>query len=118
MVTLATQVCPIARTYHASCLLGKYMIVVGGEASILADLQDIWVFDLEERLWKQLNYLNTESFHAKRFHTASTVSGNRVITFGGCHSEYIHLNEVNIFDLNSLVNNGDTNISCEKVIFS
>ncbi len=62
--------------------------------------------------------MNTESFHAKRFHTASAVSNNRVVTFGGCHSEYVHLNEVNIFDLTNFVLNGDTNINCEKVIFS
>jgi len=40
---------PSARTYHASCLLGKYMITVGGEA--LSDLRDFWAFDLETSRW-------------------------------------------------------------------
>ena len=40
---------PSARTYHASCLLGKYMVVVGGEAN--SDLKDLWALDLEERRW-------------------------------------------------------------------
>lgn len=93
------------------------MIVCGGEAAVLADLQDIWAFDLEAQIWTQLVYLNSESFHAKRFHTASAVSQNRVITFGGCHSEYVHMNEVNIFDLSNFVNNSDADITCEKVNF-
>lgn len=47
MVQLSSQVAPIARTYHASCLVGKYMIICGGEATVLADLQDIWALDIE-----------------------------------------------------------------------
>lgn len=61
--------------------------------------------------------MNHENFHAKRFHTASAISLNRVVTFGGCHSEYVHLNEVNIFDLTSFIENGDSYISCVKVNF-
>ncbi len=37
---------PSARTYHASCLAGKYMITIGGEAN--SDLKDLWALDLEE----------------------------------------------------------------------
>jgi hypothetical protein len=113
MVMPETQNNPLARTYHASCLLDKFMIVSGGEAQILADLQDLWAFNLETREWRELKF--TERFHAKRFHTASAISGNRVVTFGGCHSEYVHLNEVNIFDLTNFVSKGDVNISCIKV---
>jgi len=94
------------------------MIICGGEAAVLADLQDIWAFNLENQTWNALIFINQESFHAKRFHTASAVSRNRVITFGGCHSEYVHLNEVNIFDLTNFVENGDTTITCEKVVYS
>ena len=51
LVTIQTPAVPIARTYHASCLVGKYMVVSGGEAAVLADLQDMWAFDLELRIW-------------------------------------------------------------------
>ena len=50
-MTIQTPAVPIARTYHASCLVGKYMVVSGGEAAVLADLQDMWAFDLELRIW-------------------------------------------------------------------
>jgi hypothetical protein len=32
MLQISTSDLPSARTYHASCLQGKYMIVVGGES--------------------------------------------------------------------------------------
>ena len=54
--------------------------------------------------------LNSECFKAKRFHTVSAISRNRVISFGGCHSEYVHLNDLNIFDLTDFVES-----SCRKV---
>jgi hypothetical protein len=88
------------------------MVVSAGEAAVLADLQDMWAFDLEQRIWHQLTWLNQESFHAKRFHTASAISKNRVLTFGGCHSEYVHMNEVNIFDLTPFIEDGSTEIIC------
>lgn len=40
---------PSARTYHASCLVGKFMIVTGGEAN--SDLNDMWALDLEDQIW-------------------------------------------------------------------
>ena len=44
---------PAQRTYHASCLLDKYMIVSGGEANN-TDLCDLWALDLEIGIWFQL----------------------------------------------------------------
>ena len=58
LVALTTPSVPVARTYHASCLIGRFMIVCGGEASVLADLWDIWAFDLEASSWTQLSFLN------------------------------------------------------------
>lgn len=53
----------------------------------------------------------------KRFHTANTIQETKVITFGGCHSEYIHLNELNIFEMESFLENPETNpIVCTKVL--
>ena len=63
------------------------MIVIGGE-SANTDLDDLWALDLEKRQWFELSNLHQHLFQAKRFHSASTVSHNRVVTFGGCHSEY------------------------------
>jgi len=41
---------PSARTYHASTLVDKYMIVVGGESNS-SDLNDLWALDLEQKKW-------------------------------------------------------------------
>jgi hypothetical protein len=51
---------PIARTYHASCLLGKFMIVTGGEGT--SDLKDFWCFDLEHSQWIEPKINNEENF--------------------------------------------------------
>lgn len=41
---------PEPRTYHACCLVNKYMVVVGGEA-YNTDMNDIWALDLETLTW-------------------------------------------------------------------
>ena len=52
----------------------------------------------------------------KRFHTANTILDTQVITFGGCHSEYIHLNDLNIFELKDFIIDPQNNpITCIKV---
>jgi len=87
------------------------MVVVGGEAHN-TDMNDMWALDLEIRKWQKLTILNSECFRAKRFHTVSSFSGNRVISFGGCHSEYDHLNDTNIFDLTNFVENSVPTVAC------
>lgn len=41
---------PSARTYHASTLVGRYMVVIGGESNS-SDLNDLWTLDLELKKW-------------------------------------------------------------------
>ncbi len=36
---------PLPRTYHASCQIGQFMVVIGGEAT--SDLKDFWALDLD-----------------------------------------------------------------------
>jgi hypothetical protein len=49
--------------------------------------------------------------------TASAISKNRIVTFGGCHSEYEHLNDLDMFDLTSFIESGcqNLNIVCSKI---
>lgn len=107
---------PSPRTYHASCLVGHYMIVAGGESNN-TDMQDLWALDLEAGRWTKLEISNQESFRSKRFLTVSAVSNNRIVTFGGCHSEYEHLNDLDMFDLTLFVESGgrDRNLVCQKL---
>jgi hypothetical protein len=63
---------PSQRTYHASCLLGKFMIVIGGEAN--SDLKDLWAFDLEEREWFQPEINHEDTYTPKRFHTVCAIN--------------------------------------------
>ena len=80
------------------------MVICGGEANN-SDLNDVWALDLEQLTWSKLDLVfnGIGGFSSKRFHTISTLSQNRIVSFGGCHSEYQHLNDVHIFDLGSFV---------------
>lgn len=107
---------PLARTYHASCLVQNYMVVIGGEAS--ADLKDFWALDLDNNTWRKPEVQYFEHYTAKRFHTATAINDHKVVTFGGCHSEYVHLNELHVFDMRSFMENpADPNVLvyCTKV---
>ena len=109
---------PSPRTYHASCLVDKYMVVSGGEANN-TDMTDMWALDIEEGRWCQFEIPDINCFQAKRFHSISALSESRVVTFGGCHSEYVHLNDVNVFFLNDFVKSNGANlqVKCIKLDF-
>lgn len=79
------------------------MVVIGGEAT--SDLKDFWALDLDSLIWRKPNVQYLEHYTPKRFHTASAINDTKVVTFGGCHSEYVHLNEIHIFDLTSFLAN-------------
>lgn len=79
------------------------MIVVGGEAN--SDLRDFWALDLEERVWYKPELHFNEYFTPKRFHTINALNDTQVICFGGCHSEYVHMNEMHVFDLANFLEN-------------
>ena len=63
---------PSPRTYHASCLLGKFMVTVGGEAN--TDLRDLWALDLDAKKWYKPELHFNEYFTPKRFHTLNAIS--------------------------------------------
>lgn len=77
------------------------MVTVGGEAN--TDLRDLWALDLQERVWHKPELHFNEYFTPKRFHTINAISETKVISFGGCHSEYVHMNEMHIFDLSKFL---------------
>lgn len=76
---------PCKRTYHASTLLQRFMVIVGGESNQRGDLNDIWCLDLDSMLWYCPPVIGIKNFVAKRFHTANAFdNGTKVVTFGGC----------------------------------
>jgi hypothetical protein len=92
------------------------MVVIAGESNS-TDMQDLWVLDIDGGRWYLLNITNQESFKAKRFLTACSVTNNRLITFGGCHSEYEHLADLDMFDLTDFIESRHANraIACQKL---
>lgn len=92
------------------------MVVIGGEAT--ADLKDFWAFDILDGRWynPEINYL--DHYTPKRFHTANSINETQIVTFGGCHSEYVHLNEMHLFDLTKFLQNPKAEgqlINCTRI---
>jgi hypothetical protein len=96
------------------------MVIVGGESSS-SDLNDLWALDLENKKWYKPSINGIDNFYAKRFHTANTIQKHKVITFGGCHSEYVHLNDLNVFDMENFLKHpepmvdGNNAVVCTRV---
>ena len=63
---------PKPRTYHATTLVDKFMVIVGGESNS-SDLNDLWAQDLDTKQWYKPIVIGQESFVPKRFHTANTI---------------------------------------------
>jgi N-acetylneuraminic acid mutarotase len=92
------------------------MVIVGGEAN--SDLRDIWALDLDEMIWYNPEVLGIDNYTPKRFHTVSTITDSQIVTFGGCHSEYVHMNELHVFELSKFFENPKNNenmVTCTKV---
>ena len=104
---------PEPRTYHASCLLNEFMIVSAGEVNG-QDSQDLWALNLETGFWYKVAIDSPSRFERKRFHTISAFSNNRIVSFGGCHDNYLHLNEVVIFYMDNFIKN-QGEIRVEKI---
>lgn len=97
----SSSIKPVERTYHSATIIKNLMIVIAGEAR--GDLRDFWVFDLDARTWAEPEVIGFESFVAKRFHTANTLTDSKIVTFGGCYQDYVYLNDMHVFDLSCYV---------------
>lgn len=106
---------PSQRTYHAATLVERFMVVLGGETQ--SDLNDFWALDLESRTWHKPDVLGANNFKPKRFHTAVTLNKTQVVTFGGCHSEYQYMNDLNVFEMKDFIQNpSQATVQCTLVI--
>lgn len=76
-------------------------MVFGGEG--IADLDDLWIFDLRNNSWKEVKIAEGKSKpSARRFHT-SVLIGNNFYVIAGCYAKYRSLSDIWKIDLTSLV---------------
>ena len=66
-------------------------------------MKDFWAFDLETSNWYAPEIEFQDFYTPKRFHTLNAINDKPLISFGGCHSEYAHLNEMHIFELSDFL---------------
>jgi hypothetical protein len=75
--------------------------VFGGEG--IADLEDLWAFNLQTSKWTELPFDKAkERPCARRFHS-SAVIGSTLFIIAGCHDKYRCLNDVFSIDLQPFI---------------
>jgi N-acetylneuraminic acid mutarotase len=93
---------PCKRNNHAGDIIGKYLVIIGGESTQGMDLNDFYFLDLETRIWTCPKVKGISSFHPVRFHTVTTI-GSKLYVFGGCHGNYKLHNQLYEFDMSEIL---------------
>lgn len=79
-----SEIKPRERTYHAEEIMGDFVFIVGGESSI-GDLQDVWAFDINNKVWILPGVVG---IIPKRRFLSCTGINKKLYLFGGCIQEY------------------------------
>eukprot|EP00826_Nyctotherus_ovalis_P014784 TRINITY_DN14148_c0_g9_i1.p1 TRINITY_DN14148_c0_g9~~TRINITY_DN14148_c0_g9_i1.p1 ORF type:complete len:219 (-),score=30.36 TRINITY_DN14148_c0_g9_i1:1428-2084(-) len=75
---------PRERTYHAGDIIEDSLLIAGGESNA-EDLQDLWVFSINEKVWISPDI---EGKIPKRQFLSSTGIDKKLYLFGGCCQKY------------------------------
>ncbi|KAJ9566092.1 hypothetical protein OSB04_002058 [Centaurea solstitialis] len=78
---------PSPRLGHTASLVGDLIFVIGGRADPGNVLNDVWVLNMINNEWKQLQCGGIEFPHSHRH--AATVVGSNLYVFGGIHNGII-----------------------------
>jgi hypothetical protein len=92
---------PWERTYHTSEFSYPYLIVHGGEGVANLDLDDMWVFNVINKKWRQIAFDSAGVPMKRRFHSSSLV-GNYLYIMGGCTGNFQLLGDMYRVNLASL----------------
>lgn len=86
LVSNADEPRPWNRSYHCSEIIENYLVVFGGE--FFHDLDDLWLFDLENCVWTEAKMAHNEIKPKARKFASSFQYNNRFYLIGGCYSKY------------------------------
>ncbi len=78
---------PWERTYHTSEFSYPYLIVHGGEGVANLDLDDMWVFNVIDKKWRQITFDADGVPMKRRFHSSALI-GNYFYIMGGCTGDF------------------------------
>ena len=81
-----------------------YLVLFGGEG--IADLDDLWVFDLRTNKWREIKVDKDRPRPcARRFHTSVLLNGYFYV-IAGCHDKYRSMGDIWRIDLSRLLEEG------------
>ena len=103
---------PKGRSSH-SCVNydNKYLIIIGGEGEKKIPLDDIWLYDIENKCYIQVNLNGHEKFEG-RFCHSSIIFGDTLAIYGGMQNAEVTLDSLVILSIdnnNKKLENGDNN---------
>ena len=103
---------PKGRSSH-SCVNydNKYLIIIGGEGEKKVPLDDIWLYDIENKSYIQVNLNGHEKFEG-RFCHSSIIFGDTLAIYGGMQNAEVTLDSLVILSIDSndkKLDNGDNN---------
>ena len=87
---------PIPRAGHSAVIREGKMYVFGGKDDDNEKLKDFWCFDLESRIWTQLD-CSEASIASRSGHSASIYKDSMII-FGGIHEVTKELDDMAVYD--------------------
>ena len=98
---------PPVRTSH-SCLSykNKYIFIVGGEGDDGVPLNDIWIYDVKEKIYTELNIENKEIFEGRFCHSCALINDS-IVVYGGMKNAEITLDNLAILCLDGKIKGDD-----------
>lgn len=93
------SLCPTARRYHASTILGSYFYLFGGEVSWDEQVNDLWRMDLRSMEWEEI-VCEGDIPPPRRYHTMVSY-GHCLYLFGG-RDQFIRMND--LWEFNTIFN--------------
>jgi hypothetical protein len=93
---------PWERTYHSSEFCYPYLMVHGGEGVSNIDFDDMWVFNVVDKTWRDLSFDPSGAHPKKRRFHATALVGSHFYVLGGCTGNYQLLGDIHRVDLSRL----------------
>ena len=100
---------PKGRSSH-SCVNydNKFLIIIGGEGEKKIPLDDIWLYDIENKCYNQVNLNGHEKFEG-RFCHSSILFGDTLAVYGGMQNAEVTLDSLVILSIENNSNKVDNN---------
>ena len=86
MPFIDNEAVPWQRSYHCAEVIGKYLVVFGGE--FFHDFDDLWLYNMETYHWTEVEFKEKDIKPSARKFASSLKFDNKMYIIGGCENKY------------------------------